>query len=191
MNYKMQSINNGVYQQTLFVTNLFTKFPHILNDVDKQDLLPLTSTSPHVSSADSSPYSCAATVSASSHILRAQVASTLADSSYIFASFNLISLILTSPKFSQQLLEVTVQRSSGQTCKTSIKISDPKLNMWNILNAVFYILSLLGISVLCSFHLSSLSSLVLLVLTREKNTSYCQMISTLQFTLQVWPWLVS
>lgn len=37
MNYKMQSINNGVYQQTLFVTNLFTKFQYILNDVDKQD----------------------------------------------------------------------------------------------------------------------------------------------------------
>lgn len=140
---------------------------------------------PHVSSADSSLYSCDATVSASSPILRAQGGSTLADSSYIFASFNLISLILISLKFSQQLHEVTVQRSSRQTsCKTSIKISDPKLNMWNILNAVFYILSPPRISVLCSFHLSSFSSLVLLVLTGEKNTSYCQMISTLQFALQ-------
>lgn len=81
MNHKMQSINNGVYQQTLFVTNLRTKFPHILNDVDKQDLLSLTSRSPHVSSADSSPYSCAATVSSSSPILKAQGSCTLADNS--------------------------------------------------------------------------------------------------------------
>lgn len=153
---------------------------------------------PHVSSSDSSPYSCAATVSAFSPILRTQGGSTLADNSYIFASFNLISLISILPKFSQQLLEVTVQRSSRHedrhpvqspmkkktSCKTSIKISDPKINMWNILNAVFYILSPPGICVLCSFHLSSFSSLVLLVLTGEKNTSYYQMISTLQFALQ-------
>lgn len=124
MNHKMQSINNGVYQQTLFVTNLLTKFQHILNDVDKQDLLSLTSRSPHVSSADCSPYSCAATVSGSTPIRRAQGSSTLTDNTYIFASFNLISLILISPKFSQQLFEVTVQRSSRQTsCKTGTVFS--------------------------------------------------------------------
>lgn len=92
MNYKMQSINNGVYQQT---SPTSSQNFHISWTMWTNRTRSRWRPRPHVSSADSSPYSCAAIVSASSPIQRAHVSPTLADSSYIFASFNLISLILT------------------------------------------------------------------------------------------------